>query len=104
MSNSIWNKYDIKDMPDENKLVVLVDKHDGFYNACFVDKTDWANDWYNHIEKWCYVDDLIAQADKAERLEEALTKIATASVRDKVSTLIDVACMALNPELDEINN
>ena len=46
MSNSIWNKYDIKDMPDENKLVVLVDKHDGFYNACFVDKIDWANALY----------------------------------------------------------
>lgn len=72
MSDSIWNKYDIKDMPDENKLVVLVDKHDGFYNACFVDKIDWANDWYNHIEKWCYLDELLAQADKAERLQKAV--------------------------------
>ena len=75
MSNSIWHKYDIKDMPDENKLVVLVDKHDGFYNACFVDKTDWVNDWYNHIEKWCYLDDLIAQADKAERLQKVLPDV-----------------------------
>lgn len=70
MSNSIWNKYDIKDMPDENKLVVLVDKDDGFYNAHFVDKIDWINDWYDHIEKWCYLDDLIAQVDKAERLQK----------------------------------
>lgn len=61
-------------MPDENKLVVLVDKDDGFYNACFVDKIDWVNDWYNHIEKWCYLDVLIAQADKAERLQKAVDK------------------------------
>lgn len=72
MTNSIWNKYDIKDTPDENKLVVLVDKDDGFYNAHFVDKIDWINDWYNHIEKWCYVDELLAQADKAERLQKAV--------------------------------
>lgn len=72
MSNSIWHKYDIKDMPDENNLVVLVDKDDGFYNAYFVDKIDWVNDWYNHIEKWCYVDDLIAQAGKVERLQKAV--------------------------------
>lgn len=98
MSNSIWNKYDIKDIPDENKLVVLVDKHDGFYNACFVDKTDWANDWYNHIEKWCYVDGLIAQADKAERLHTAVDLIANMEQRlcidDPVDILDDVLQIA----------
>lgn len=75
MSNSIWNKYDIKDTPDENKLVVLIDKDDGFYNARFVDKIDWVNDWYNHIEKWCYLDCLIAQADKAERLQAKVDEL-----------------------------
>lgn len=101
MSNSIWNKYDIKDMPDENKLVVLVDKHDGFYNACFVDKIDWANDWYNYIEKWCYLDELLAQADKAERLQKAVDY--ALQVLDDVIEIggIDLAIMKIKQMIKE---
>lgn len=54
-----------------------------------------------HPKRWAYLSDIIAQADKAERWEKALMKIATASPRDKASTLIDIACIALTPELEE---
>ena len=41
---------------------------------------------YDDVQKWCYVDDLIAQADKAERLEKAvntaLISIGTAAIFD----------------------
>lgn len=102
MSNSIWNKYDIKDMPDENKLVVLVDKDDGFYNACFVDKIDWVNDWYNHIEKWCYLDVLIAQADKAERLQKAVDLIANMEQRLCIDDPVDILDDVLKIAKDKI--
>lgn len=99
MSNSIWKTPDQK--PEPNKTIVAKIAQTGFY----VDyKTIKGMETLPNFEKWCYIDDLIAQADKAERLEKALMKIATASVRDKASTLIDIACIALNPKLEEGTN
>jgi len=65
MSNSIWKTPDQK--PLSGKCVCI---YDGF-EYC----VDTANPdcWDGKlIEKWCYLDDLIAQADKAERLQKAV--------------------------------
>lgn len=64
MSNSIWK------MPDErprntDRLVVRYLNNDTYYNIYVDEVYNWS-----HIKEWCYLADLIAQADKAERLLE----------------------------------
>lgn len=78
MSNSIWKMPDIKPedgseilfMIGENHCVGYYDKHSGLYvePKRFYD-TEYAPD---EIDRWIYADDLIAQADKAERLQKAV--------------------------------
>lgn len=65
MSNSIWKTPDIK--PEENKTIVAKIAQTGF---CVDYKTIKGMETLPNFEKWCYLDDLIAQADKAERLEK----------------------------------
>lgn len=76
MSDSIWKTPDQK--PDEDE------KEFNFFSrqvvACHI--SSYGIEWgvvpvclYSptvKIEKWCYLDDLIAQADKAERLQKAV--------------------------------
>lgn len=66
MSNSIWKT------PDErprniDRLVVRYLNDDTHYNICVDEVYNWS-----HVKEWCYLDDLLAQADKAERLERAV--------------------------------
>ena len=76
MSNSIWKTPDIK--PDnDNDVVCLVGTlaFAGYYekfNASYVEHTTGENYTPDEIDRWCYVDDIIAQADKAERLQKAV--------------------------------
>lgn len=66
MSNSIWK------MPEETPKdfcdVVLANFRTG---SCCVFFSPFHNVSFDY-DKWCYLDDLIAQADKAERLEKEL--------------------------------
>lgn len=66
MSNSIWK------MPDErpeniDRLVVRYLNDDTHYNICVDEVYNWS-----HVKEWCYLADLIAQADKVERLQKAV--------------------------------
>lgn len=76
MSNSIWKTPDQK--PDnDNDIVCLVGAlpFAGYYekfNASYVEHTTGENYTPDEIDRWCYVDDLIAQADKTERLQKAV--------------------------------
>lgn len=66
MSNSIWK------MPEETPKdfcdVVLANSRTG---SCCVFFSPFHNVSFDY-DKWCYVDELIAQADKAERLQKAV--------------------------------
>lgn len=67
MTNSIWKTPDQK--PEPNKTIVAKIAQTGF---CVDYKTIKGMETLPNFEKWCYIDDLIAQADKAERLEKAV--------------------------------
>lgn len=64
MSNSIWHKQDEK--PKDFCEVVLSDFRTGSYCVFLSPFHDLS---FNY-DRWCYFDELLAQADKAERLEE----------------------------------
>lgn len=80
MSNSIWKTP--KDSPRQEQLVAWVDRkgmHAGRFDTCyncFCACADYRAD-LRKVKKWCSLenlDDLIAQADKAERLQKAVDK------------------------------
>ena len=71
MSNSIWHKPDQK--PDVFKpytVMVVYEAHDEAELMLSTQYEAYTADRY--INRWCYLDDLIAQADKAERLQKAV--------------------------------
>lgn len=72
MSNSIWHKYDIKDQPERGREVLVYSSKEKRHRVCYIDHEDWVHGFYGWIERWTYLDDLIAQADKAERLQKAV--------------------------------
>ena len=78
MSNSIWKTDDLREASTK-KLILY------FAGGCRIPYTGWNHpdimmlsasneSWWNYTDvmRWCYADDLIAQADKAERLQEAV--------------------------------
>ena len=71
MSNSIWKKPDQK--PDAFKphtIMVVYEAHD---EAELMLSTQYEAYTANrYINRWCYFDELLAQADKAERLQKAV--------------------------------
>ena len=111
MSNSIWKTPDQK--PDnDNDIICLVGAlpFAGYYekfNASYVEHTTGENYTPDEIDRWCYLDDLIAQADKAERLQKAVDianealKYARQRGLDNTATLFAVGTKA-DKALDEI--
>lgn len=78
MSNSIWKTPDQK--PKQEELVAWVDKngmHAGRFDTCYNCFCACASYFVDlrKVKKWCSLenlDDLIAQVDKAERLQKAV--------------------------------
>lgn len=70
MSNSIWRKYDIKDMPSLTREILA--RNGSHHNVCIINREDWKQGFCEWIDRWAYVSDLIAQADKAERLQKGI--------------------------------
>ena len=66
MSNSIWHKRE--ETPKDFCDVVLANFRTG---SCCVFFSPFHNVSFDY-DKWCYLTDLIAQADKAERLQKAV--------------------------------
>lgn len=78
MSNSIWKTDGLREASTK-KLILY------FAGGCRIPYTGWNHpdimmlsasneSWWNYTDvmRWCYVDDLIVQADKAERLQKAV--------------------------------
>lgn len=78
MSNSIWKMP--KDSPRQEQLVAWVDRkgmHAGRFDTCYNCFCACAQYFVDlkKVKRWCSLenlDDLIAQADKAERLQKAV--------------------------------
>lgn len=69
MNNSIWKTPDQKpDMFKPHTIMVAYEAHDEAELILSTQYEAYAADRY--INRWCYLDDLIAQADKAGRLEK----------------------------------
>ena len=77
MSNSIWKTPDQK--PEEYETILFESYEWGepelghYQGGLFVPHNDeFESLESDDIEKWCYITDLVAQADKAERLQKAV--------------------------------
>ena len=66
MSNSIWHNRD--ETPKDFCDVVLSDSRTGSYCVFLSPFHDLS---FNY-DRWCYFDELLAQVDKAERLQKAV--------------------------------
>ena len=70
MSSSIWKMRDVE--PKKYPILALGD--DGKYYVFESPKLGtgdlgWKHRCHDYVKQYCYIDDLIAQADKAERLQ-----------------------------------
>ena len=69
MSNSIWKTPDQKpDVFKPHRILVIYEAHDE-PELMFSPQYDTLTD-HRYVNRWCYWDEFIAQADKAERLLE----------------------------------
>lgn len=67
---TLWNKYDIKDMPNPRKEILT---WNGFHHTVvLIDREDWEQGFCDWIKKWAYITDLYATADRAELLQKAV--------------------------------
>ena len=70
MSNSIWHKYDIKDIPNPHHEILV---WTGTKHAVVIIKpAEWRSGDCDWIESWAYIQDVLEQADKAERLQKTV--------------------------------
>lgn len=76
MSNSIWKMPDQRPENDNDIVFVFDDLPiTGYYEEVrdtYVEHATGENYYKNELERWAYVTDIIAQADKAERLQKAV--------------------------------
>ena len=80
MSNSIWKKPDQK--PEKENYIVLV----GAWATCLWYGGEKPEEiFWENVKRWAYLEEIIAQADKAERLQEAVDK--ALQVLDNVSEI-----------------
>ena len=71
MSNSIWKMPDQKpDVFKPHTIMVVYEAHDEAELMLSTQYESYTADRY--INRWCYLDELLAQADKAERLQKAV--------------------------------
>lgn len=108
MSNSIWKTDDLREASTK-KLILY------FAGGSRIPYTGWNHpdimmlsasneSWWNYTDvmRWCYVDDLIAQADKAERLQKAVDLIANMEQRICIDDPVDILDDVLKIAKDEI--
>ncbi len=73
MSNSIWKTGNLQKADTRKQILFFAGGGRFPYYGRSCPKQGVIGSWvYDDVQKWCYVDDLIAQADKAERLQKAV--------------------------------
>lgn len=74
MSDSIWKMPDQKpDIFKPHTILVIYEAHNEAELMLSTQYTAYTADRY--INRWCYLDEFIAQADKAERLQKAVDEM-----------------------------
>ena len=96
MSNSIWHTAD--ETPKDFCEVVLANFATG---SCCVFLSPFHDLSFNY-DRWCYFDELLAQADKAERLQKAVDLIANMEQRLCIDDPVDILDDVLKIAKDEI--
>ena len=96
MSNLIWHTAD--ETPKDFFDVVLSDSRTGSYCVFLSPFHDLS---FNY-DRWCYFDELLAQADKAERLQKAVDLIANMEQRLCIDDPVDILDDVLKIAKDEI--
>lgn len=77
MSNSIWKTGNLQEADTRKQILFYAGGGQFLYlgwnhpalGMILAGSADWK---YGDIQKWCYLDDLITQADKAKRLQKAV--------------------------------
>lgn len=77
MSNSIWKTGNLQEADTRKQILFYAGGGQFLYlgwnhpalGMILAGSADWK---YGDIQKWCYLDDLIAAADRAERLQKAV--------------------------------
>ena len=113
MSDSIWRTDDLREASTK-KLIMY------FACGCRIPYTGWNHpdimmlsasneSWWNYTDvvRWCYVDDIIAQADKAERLQKAVDCSlkwlhTTATARHPTTTYYNLDAQTAIDEIEQL--
>lgn len=78
MSDSIWKTGDLREASTKKLILYFAGgsriPYTGWNHPDIMMLSSGNESWwrYTDVMRWCYVDDLIAQADKAERLQKAV--------------------------------
>ena len=72
MSNSIWKTSD--EIPEDKTIVIYESRRltNIGTTSYYVSSTRFGIHFDEYVKRWCYLDELLAQADKAERLQKAV--------------------------------
>ena len=101
MSNSIWKTPDQKpDVFKPHTIMVVYEAHNEAELMLSTQYEAYTADRY--INRWCYFDELLAQADKAERLQKAVDLIANMEQRLCIDDPVDILDDVLKIAKDEI--
>ena len=98
MSNSIWKTPE--ETPKDFCDIVLANSRTG---CCCVFFSPFHNVSFDY-DKWCYLTDLIAQVDKAERLQAKLRTIAYMEQRLCIDDPVDILDDVLQIAKEEIKH
>ena len=97
MSNSIWHKPDQKPERNEDILVEYTSTNGQSYYI-----VDSLLNELLQPKRWAYLSDIIAKADKAERLQKAVDLIANMEQRLCIDDPVDILDDVLKIAKDEI--
>ena len=103
MSNSIWKTS--LTFPEQER--VICGKAPSYNNGIVIrryTKNSSPRILLDGIKEWCYIDDLIAQADKAERLQAKLRTIAYMEQRLCIDDPVDILDDVLQIAKEEIKH
>ena len=87
MTNSIWKTDGLREASTKKLILYFAGggriPYTGWNHPDIMMLSSSNESWWNYTDvmRWCYVDDIIAQADKAERLQKAV-EVAKMSLED----------------------
>ena len=97
MSSSVWKMPDQK--PEKENHIVLV----GAWATCLWYGGEKPEEiFWENVKRWAYLEEIIAQADKAERLQKAVDLIANMEQRLCIDDPVDILDDVLKIAKDEI--